>query len=72
MGMRKKMRNLAKASWKVEKTKRDKNKLKREIKMAAKGIAPARIKHGLRAKKITQAKRVGVRPGKKMTVAKAK
>lgn len=70
MGMRKKMRNLAKASWKVEKAKRDKNKLKRAAKMAAKGIAPARIKHGLRAKKITQAERVGVRPGKKVTAAK--
>lgn len=68
--MRKKVRNLAKASWKVEKAKRDKNKLKREAKMAAKGIAPARVKHGLRNKKITQAQRVGIRPGKKVTAAK--
>lgn len=70
--MRKKVRNLAKASWKVEKAKRDKNRVKREAKLAAKGIAPARVKHGLRNKKITQAVRVGVRPGKKVTVAKAK
>lgn len=72
MGMRKKVRNLAKASWKVEKAKRDKNKLKRMAKLAEKGIAPARVKHGLRNKKITQAERVGVRPGKKVTAAKAK
>ena len=70
--MRKKMRNMQKAEWKVEKVKRDKNKLKRAVKMAAKGIAPARIKHGLRAKKITQAARIGVRPGKKVTAPKAK
>ncbi len=72
MGMRKKVRNLAKASWKEEKVKRDKNRVKREAKMAAKGIAPARIKHGLRNKKITQAVRIGVRPGKKVKVAATK
>lgn len=72
MGMRKKIRNKMKATWKVEKVKRDQNKLKRAAKMAAQGIAPARIKHGLRNKKITQAVRVGVRPGKKVTAAKAK
>lgn len=70
--MRKKMRNMAKASWKVEKVKRDKNKLKRLLKMTKAGIAPAPIKHGQRNTKMTQAVRVGKRPGKKVSAVKAK
>ena len=70
--MRKKMRNMQKAEWKVEKVKRDKNKLKRLVKMAKAGIAPAPVKHGARNTKITQAKRVGMRPGKKVSAPKAK